>query len=222
MKTKELFTLAIAMIMASSIASPGWGKSHKTKMITQQPVMKMTIPIPENITTPAKVESAIGPLEFFDGIPTLKTKDAVYDYVDRARAVQIYISMMPAVSTYSLLQGSKDVGMGDAHQVVLWEQLGDSKSQVLTYNNTSLYNWSFLDLEKDGPTVIELPPDQLGILDDGNMRYWGNVSRGIPLPVSRTTNSTKPRSFPGPKRIMIVPPPSIDWRALISRFRSTR
>jgi len=179
-KTKHVFTLAITMILASSLISPVWAKSHKTKMITQKPEMKMTTPIPENITTPAKVESAIGTLEFFDGIPTLTTKDAVYDYVDRARAVQMYITMMPAVSTYSLRQGSKDVGMGEAHQVVLWEQLGDSKSQVLTYNNTSLYTWSFLDLEKDGPTVIELPPDQLGILDDGNMRYLSDMGAAGP------------------------------------------
>ncbi len=180
MKTKQLFTLALVGIMSTCLATGVWAKSHKTKMITQQPVMKMTIPIPKNITTPAKVESAIGTLEFFDGIPTLKTKDAVYDYVDRARAVQIYIDMMPGVSTYSLLQGSKDVGMGKANQVVLWEQLGDSKSQVLTYNNTSLYTWSFLDLEKDGPTVIELPPDVLGILDDGNMRYLSDMGAAGP------------------------------------------
>jgi len=152
----------------------------KMKMITQQPEMKMTIPIPENITTPAKVESAIGTLEFFDGIPIGDTKDKLYDYVDRARAVQIYISMMPAVSTYSLLQGSKDVDMGECNQVVIWEQLGDSKSQVLTYNNTALYTWSFLDLEKDGPTVIELPTDVLGILDDGDMRYLSDMGAAGP------------------------------------------
>ena len=49
--------------------------------------MKMTTPIPENITTPDKIESPIGTLEFFDGVPNRKTIDAVYDYVDRARAV---------------------------------------------------------------------------------------------------------------------------------------
>ena len=121
MKIKLATTLAVTGLLVASLTTAAWADS--TKMITQQPKMKMTTPIPENITTPAKVESPIGALEFFDGIPTLKTRDAVYDYVDRARAVQIYISMMPAVSTYSLLQGSKDVGMGDAHQVVLWEQM---------------------------------------------------------------------------------------------------
>ena len=43
--------------------------TSKTKMITQQPVMKNTIPIPENRTTPDKVETSIGTLEFFDGVP---------------------------------------------------------------------------------------------------------------------------------------------------------
>ncbi len=55
--------------------------------------MKMTTPIPENITTPDKIESPIGTLEFFDGIPNRKTIDNVYEYVDRARAVQAFINM---------------------------------------------------------------------------------------------------------------------------------
>ena len=43
------------------------------------------------------------------------------------------------------------MGATDSNQIVIWEQLGDSKALVLTYNNTSLYTWGFLDLEKDGP-----------------------------------------------------------------------
>ncbi|TWU31609.1 DUF1254 domain-containing protein [Novipirellula artificiosorum] len=147
---------------------------------TQKPKMKMTTDIPESIVTPDKVETPIGTLEYFDGVPIGGTKDALYDYVDRARAVQVYIEMIPAVSTYSLLQGSRDMNMGDSNQIVLWEQLGDSKSLVLTYNNTSLYTWGFLDLEKDGPTVIEVPPDVLGILDDGDMRYLSDMGAAGP------------------------------------------
>ncbi len=41
----------------------------KTRTTTQKPVMKMTIPIPENRTTPDKVDTSIGTLEFFDGVP---------------------------------------------------------------------------------------------------------------------------------------------------------
>ena len=76
MKTRYFFTLAIAMIMASSLTSPVWAETDKTKMITQTPKMKMTIPIPEKITTPNKVKSPIGTLEFFDGIPIGNTKEA--------------------------------------------------------------------------------------------------------------------------------------------------
>ncbi len=170
MKTKPFSKLAIAVLTATLLVAPVWAKSPETKMITQTPKMKMTIPIPENITTPDEVKTPIGTLEFFDGVPVGDTKENVYDYMDRARAVQVYVDMIPAVSTYSLLQGSRDMGAGDSNQIVFWEQLGDSKSLVLTYNNTSLYTWSFLDLKKDGPTVIELPPDVLGILDDGDMR----------------------------------------------------
>ena len=89
MKIKLLTSMVVTGLMVAGLTTAAWADSPK--MITQKPVMKMTTPLPENITTPAKVESAIGPLEFFDGIPTLTTRDAVYDYVDRARAVQIYI-----------------------------------------------------------------------------------------------------------------------------------
>ena len=180
MRTKSVIALALIALMAVGLTSPAAAQGSDDKMITQTPKMKMTTPIPENITTPDKVESPIGTLEFFDGIPIGGTKESVYDYMDRARAVIAYVNMIPAVSTYSLLQGSRDMNMGKCNQVVLWEQLGDSKSLVLTYNNTSLYTWSFLDLEKDGPTVIEIPPDVLGILDDGDMRYLSDMGAAGP------------------------------------------
>jgi len=155
-------------------------QAQKPKMVTQQPVMKMTTPIPENITTPDKIESPIGTLEFFDGIPNRQTIDAVYEYVDRARAVQAFINMTPAVSLYNLRKGNRDMGMGKSNQILIWEELGDSKSLALTYNNTSLYTWGFLDLKNDGPTVIEIPPGVLGILDDAAFRYITDMGAAGP------------------------------------------
>jgi len=180
MKIKPLFTLALVGIMSTYLATASWAASSQVKMITQKPEMKMTTPIPENITTPAKVETSIGTLEFFDGIPIGNTKDVVYDYMDRARAVQVYVDMIPAVSTYSLLQGNRDMGANNSNQILSWEELGDSKGLVLTYNNTSLYTWGFLHLDKDGPTVIEVPPDVLGVFDDGYMRYLSDFGAAGP------------------------------------------
>jgi hypothetical protein len=66
-------------------------------MVTQTAKMKMTTPIPENITTPAEVATPIGSLKFFDGVPIGDTKETVYDYMDRARGVQVYVTMIPSV-----------------------------------------------------------------------------------------------------------------------------
>ena len=154
--------------------------TSKIKMITQQPVMKNTIPIPENRTTPDKVESPIGTLEFFDGVPVGNTKDTLVDFVQRGRAVEAFINLTPAASMYSLRQGHRDLGLIACNQILIAEQLGDSKPLVLTWNNTSLYTWGFLDLKKDGPTVIDIPPDVLGILDDMYFRYMSDMGAAGP------------------------------------------
>jgi len=177
MKAKSFTTLALALVMAISLVTT---VRAQTPVETKAPTMKMTTPIPHQITTPDKVDTPIGTLEFFDGVPIGKTTEMVYDYVDRARAVEVFINMIPAVSTYHIREGQRDMGATECNQILIWEQLGDSKSLVLTYNNTSLYTWGFLDLKKDGPTVIELPPDVLGILDDMYMRYISDMGAAGP------------------------------------------
>ena len=175
MKLESRFTTTVALaaaLLATSLAPTVWA--------VQPPTMKMTTEIPNQIMTPDKVNTPIGTLEFFDGVPIGDTTAKVYDYVDRARAVQVFINMLPAVSMYHIREGQRDMGANDCNQILLWEQLGDSKSLVLTYNNTSLYTWGFLDLKKDGPTVIEIPPDVLGILDDMYFRYISDMGAAGP------------------------------------------
>ncbi len=89
--------------MSTCLATVSLAASPKMKMITQKPEMKMTIPIPEKYYNTER-ETPMGTFEFFDGVPIDTTRKKVYDYVDRARAVDVYISMIHAVSTYSLLQ----------------------------------------------------------------------------------------------------------------------
>ncbi|MGD9294101.1 MAG: DUF1254 domain-containing protein [Roseobacter sp.] len=139
------------------------------------PSYKMTTNIPPEITTPDSVDTSIGTLNFFDGVPDQATVSAVYDYVDRARAVQAFINMIPAVSMYHLRQGMRDIDLTGSNQIVIAEQLGDSKPLVLTWNNTSLYTWGFLDLATDGPTVVEVPPGVLGVFNDMYFRYIADI-----------------------------------------------
>jgi len=162
MKTKQLFTLVVTGLMVTT----GWAKSPK---------MKMTTDIPASITAPDKVETSIGVLEFFDGVPTEKTVDTVYDYLDRSRAVEVFLNCIPAMSMYSLREGQSSVGADKSNKVCIFDTLMDSKSLVLTGNTSTMYAVGFLDLKNDGPTVVELPPKMLGILDDMAFRYMTDL-----------------------------------------------
>ena len=180
MKNDIFISWAIAGVMSFGVMGLGSAQALTSEMITQKPIMGMTIPIPKNLTTADKLETPIGTLEFFDGVPIGDTKEKVYDYVDRARAVDVFINMTPAVSAYHIRKGQHDIGHTKSNQIVIAEDMGDSKPLVLTWNNTSLYTWGFLDLKKDGPTVIELPPDVLGILDDMYFRYITDMGAAGP------------------------------------------
>jgi len=171
MKTTQLSTLALAGALVTSLSACN---------STVPPKMKMTTDIPVAITTQDKVKTSIGSLEFFDGVPTNNTVDKVYDYVDRARAVDVFINMIPAVSMYHMRQGMHDIGLTKSNQILIAENMPDSKPLVLTWNNTSLYTWGFLDLKKDGPTVVELPPGVLGVFNDMYFRYMSDIGAAGP------------------------------------------
>lgn len=55
------------------------------------------------------------------------------------------------------------------------EQLPDSRTLVVTANTSTLYAYTYTDLAKDGPTVIEVPPGMLGFLNDAWQRFVGNM-----------------------------------------------
>lgn len=106
MLTQFSITVAIVSVMVFSLVTPACAQSLKLKMTTK---------IPESITTPDKVKTSIGSLEFFDGVPTRDTVDAVYDYVDRAHAVEVFINMIPAVSMVNIRKGQRDMGATESH-----------------------------------------------------------------------------------------------------------
>jgi hypothetical protein len=129
MKRKQLFTMVLALVMVAVLMSPAWA---------ELPTMKMTTFTPNEYTTPDKVETPIGTLEFFDGVPIGDTTEKVYDYVDRARAVEVFINMVPAVSMYHIRQGQRNLGIKESNHICIFEQLMDSKSLVLTANTSTL------------------------------------------------------------------------------------
>jgi len=137
------------------------------------PKMKMTTDIPEAITTPDQVETRLGTLKFFDGIPTKETAELVYDNLDFLRGVEAFLNGIPAASIEALRIGCATTGAKNSNQVVIFDKLLDSKALFLTGNTSTVYCSPFLDLKKDGPTVVEIPAGTgPGTLNDAYSALW--------------------------------------------------
>lgn len=143
------------------------------------PKMKMTTPTPPSITTPDSVNTRIGNLKFFDGFPDDSTVQKVYDNLDFMRGVEAFLNAMPGASTEALRVGFVSQGADNNHTVLIMENLMDSKSLFLTANTESVYNMMWIDT-KDGPVVIETPPNVLGIIDDHWFQYVADFGRAGP------------------------------------------
>jgi hypothetical protein len=146
-----------------------------TMALAAPPRMKMTTPIPESITAPDEVKTSIGTLKYFDGVPTEGSTKTIFDYLDTSRAVNVYLNSIPALSVNALREGQAAMGADTCNKICIWDSLMDSKSHVLTGNTSTMYAVGFLDLLKDGPTVIDLPPGMLGILDDMAFHYMTDL-----------------------------------------------
>ena len=142
------------------------------------PQMKMTTSIPDSITTPDKVQTSIGKLEFVDGFPTEKTIQKSYDYLDTMRAVDVFLNSIPVASLIAMREGYKSVGV-TGNTIGIFENLMDSKSLFLTANTESIYAGAWLDLS-NGPVVVESPPNTLGIVDDMWFRYVADLGNAGP------------------------------------------
>jgi hypothetical protein len=152
---------------------------HATKTVgTVQPPGYNT-EIPVSILTPDRVETSIGTLEFFDGLPTDETARKVFDNLDFSRGVKVFLDGIPPASMEAMRIGMKSLGITECHHVGMAEQLLDSNSLFLTGNTDTVYASAFLDLERDGPTVIEIPPGcGPGTVNDAWFRFV--VDMGIP------------------------------------------
>ena len=66
---------------------------------------KYSAKVPPYITTPDEVDTRIGKLKFFDGLPDSETVKKVYDNLDFVRGVETFLSGIPASSVYAACEG---------------------------------------------------------------------------------------------------------------------
>lgn len=147
-----------------------------------QPPAGYNTPIPPEIMTPDKVETEyIGTLEFNDGRPTKETADKIYDHLLYLRAIEVFLNWMPAASLEAIRIGMVESNITEAHQVGITDELMDSNPLFLTGNTDTVYASAILDLERDGPTVVVIPPNcGPGTVNDAFFRFV--VDMGTPGP----------------------------------------
>lgn len=130
--------------------------------------------VPANLITPDSVNTTLlGVLTFSDGMPSEQTVKKSYDFLDTTRATQAFLKGLPAVSIHSMLEGLK---LGGAQQgdLMLWENLMDARSLLLSPNTTTPYAFAEINL-KNGPVVLNLPPMVLGAVDNAYFLHVSDV-----------------------------------------------
>ena len=124
-------------------------------------------PTPASITTPDRVDTRLGTLQFFDGLPEAKTVDRVYDHLDFLRGVRSFLQTIPGASMVAMRRGLDEAGALPNYTVMLTEAMMDSRSLFLTANSETVYAMAWINL-KGGPIAIETPPKVVGVLSD----FW--------------------------------------------------
>ena len=129
--------------------------------------------------TAGSVDTPIGTLDFFDGMPDAPTVEKLYDNLVFMRGTEVFLSGIPATSIEAIRRGCFQVGAERASDIVIFDKLMDSNPLFLTGNTDTVYALSILQLDRDGPTVVEIPPKcGPGTLDDAWQRFV--VDMGAP------------------------------------------
>lgn len=120
---------------------------------------------PAEISKLRKIATSLGTLEFYAGAPTPGTVRKVYDNLALVRAVDAFVRSFPSVAQYRLREAQRSL-QGEAEQPCVFLPLA-TLSQGKALLRISRYSaFSFIDVERHGPTVIELPPGTIGVVKD--------------------------------------------------------
>jgi hypothetical protein len=130
--------------------------------------LKTPVADPHGFIGTETVQTRFGEFEFRGGYPTPAATDRLYDLHTFQRAVEAYLAHIPAVSLDHMRKGLNDHGVSAANTLAISETLIDARGLFLTANTETIYGTSFLDLERDGPVVVEAPP----MLDGDALDMW--------------------------------------------------
>jgi hypothetical protein len=128
-----------------------------------------------SLSTPGRVDSPFGALDFFDGLPLPETVAKAYDALDLMRGIEVFLNAVPGASLVAMRRGLRSAGVSSAQVIGYTEPRANSESLFLTPNTETTYGTTVLDLRAWGPTVIEAPPQSLCVVDDFWFRYVADM-----------------------------------------------
>lgn len=91
------------------------------------------------------------------------------------RAIYAYFTMLPALNTIGMKDGSEKAFGAGYNVLPIWKERMDSRTVVPTPNADVIYSMSYLDLKKDGPLVVKAPPNVIGMFTDFFQRTLTDV-----------------------------------------------
>ena len=121
------------------------------------------------------LKTRFGGFAFKDGYPAGDTAELLFELQKVSRAVEVYTTQLMRVGERALREGLKVFGATRSNQVVVWENLMDASTILLTANTETVYAIFHLDLQAQGPTVVEAPAHMLGAIQDGLQRYIADI-----------------------------------------------
>jgi hypothetical protein len=92
--------------------------------------------------------------------------EALRDELFYQRAIFAYQTMLPALNTIGMRDGSEALFGGGYNILPIWKERMDSRTWVPTPNADVIYSMSYLDLKQTGPLVVAAPPNVIGMFTD--------------------------------------------------------
>jgi len=125
MKTRYMTAMLTAVIIGGLLA----GCASVGQQAAPQKT-KMTTEVPPGVATPGRLETRIGTLNLFDGIPDEATAQKVYDNLDFQRGVQAYLSCLQVASLSGMRHAYLEFGPANT-TVLLFDRASFRKSDGL-------------------------------------------------------------------------------------------
>ncbi|MCC2032766.1 DUF1254 domain-containing protein [Microbacterium sp. BWT-G7] len=128
-----------------------------------------------HLSTPDLLSTPFGEFEFFDGVPKPESVQSIFDGLDLVRGITAFLNAVPGASLVAMRKGLRVAGVDSPDKIAYTDPRCNSGALWLTPNTETTYGVAFLDLKAWGPTVIEAPPQALGVVDDFWFRYVADM-----------------------------------------------